>query len=563
MTKYLLLTLYSLSLFFCTAEYKGNARAETNLIEEKTESKILQRMNIRSRVQHSLKEAIARNYINVGNEIYPVSPLLNNLYQARKYKFVWLKKNMKPKKHLLTYLDTLENSKLEGLDPNFYYMDDIERNINELKNLEGENLKLRASQLDLLISSSSIFYFSDLLYGRYKFSNKFIEQSYIESYIDIIALINKAIKENIFHRAVNVLLPDNYLYHALKKSLAKYENIRENGGWQTVPPGEILKLDMNDDRVIYVKHRLHITDDLKLRSNLDTEQYLYNPVFDTVLEAAVKKFQKRHGLQEDGDVGQDTITAMNISVDKKINSIKTNMDVWRKLPRSFGNKYVLVNIPAFKLFGVENNAIVLEMRTIVGSSDWNTPIISKDIKFMVINPYWNIPPEIFAKETLPSLRNDPDYIEKENLEVVSLKTETVQENYSQNWSEVDPDNFNYRLRQIPGPTNPLGRIKFIFPNEHNVYLHDTPDKELFDQSDRKISHGCIRIEKPLQLAEFIFNNDDEWDSSLIISEIKSGQPKEVHLKRPMPVHIVYFTAWAERNGSTYFRNDFYNYFAKN
>ena len=584
MTRIFFLTFYILLIFFCTAKTQSiNAWASPNLNPEKDEVTSKDYRNLE--LQSALNKAAENNYIVVGNKKYPASPLLNRFYQSREYGLAWFNKDMEPNKELFTYLKALKNSNAEGLDPNFYYLDSIEKNIKKLRNLEEGDLKLRVVQVDLLISDSNLLYFSDLLYGRHEFGGNFMEQSYSDPRIDIVASINKAMVENNFQQAVNSLLPQSYSYHVLKQSLVKYEKIKKNGGWQPIPLGKTLKVvmnieqylnkpvfdavlkdfvknfHMNDERIVILKRRLYATGDLNVYGIQSIEQYLNKPVFDAVLKDSVKNFQRRHGLKEDGEVEESTVTVLNIPLDKKIDSIKMNLDVWRKLPRNLGNKYVIVNIPAFKLFGVQNNTTALEMRVIVGSLDWNTPVFSEHMEYVVINPYWNIPPSIFENEVLPELRNNPDYLKRKNLQVISLETDTVQKNYSQNWSEVDPENFNYRLRQLPGATNPLGRLKFIFPNKHNVYLHDTPDRKLFDKTDRKLSHGCIRIEKPIRLTEFVFNDDSEWDTNRIRSEIDSGQSKEVYLKQPIPVYVMYFTVWVEDDNSVHFRDDFYNFLA--
>ena len=512
-----------------------------------------------SQLQIVLRNAVRNNYIVVNKDKYPVSPLLNKFYLSRNYELAWFKKNLKPRKELYSYLKTLQKSNGDGLDPNFYYLDIIKKNVDELKNLRGNDLKLKVVQVDLLVSDSGLLYFSDLLYGRYKFNSDFMEQTYSEPYIDIVTVLNKAIAKNHFQKVVDSLLPQNYVYDALKRSLVKYEKIRENGGWQPVPPGKTLKAGMNNSRIVFLKHRLYASGDLNIYENQNVQQYLNNPVFDGVLKNSVKNFQRRHGLKEDGEVGKNTIAALNIPLDKKIDSIIINLDIWRKLPQNLGNKYVLVNVPAFKLFGVENNTNTVEMRVIVGRLDWNTPIFSEYMEYIVINPYWNIPSSIFEDEILPELRKDPGYLKRKNIQVVSLQTAKVQKNYSQNWSDVDPDNFNYRLRQAPGAVNPLGRLKFILPNKHSVYLHDTPDKKLFEKPKRRFSHGCIRVEKPLELAEFVFNDDNEWDANRVQSAIDSGSSKNVYLKQPIPVHIMYFTVWVENDNSVHFRDDVYNF----
>ena len=386
-----------------------------------------------------------------------------------------------------------------------------------------------------------------------------MEETYSEPYIDIVTVINKAIASNNFKGAVDSLLPQIYVYNSLKNSLAQYKSIQANGGWQPVPSGKTLKPGMSSGRVVFLKHRLYASGDLNASGIQNLEQYLHDRSYDYLLENAVRNFQRRHGLNVDGEVGKNTIAALNIPVDQKIYSIKMNLDIWRKLPQNLGRKFVLVNVPAFKLFGVENNAEALEMRVIVGRLDWNTPIFSEYMEYVVINPYWNIPSSIFEDEILPELRKDPEYLKKKNIQVVSLETASVSKNYPQNWSELNPDNFNYRLRQVPGAANPLGRLKFILPNKHSVYLHDTPDKKLFNKPNRRFSHGCIRVERPVDLAEFVFNDDNEWDGNRVQAEIDSGASRNVYLKQPIPVHIMYFTVWVENDGSVHFRDDVYNF----
>ncbi len=554
MGRIFLITIYASLIFLCTAEYKSVNTAAAPA--EKTLSAELRVL---------LNDSLESKNITFGDKVYQASPLLNKLYKSRQYNLIWFKEDMSsgeylsPGRHLFSYLEVLRDSKLEGLDPNFYDIESIEKNINEMKDLEGDILRSRAVQVDLLISNSNISYFIDLLYGRYEVASNFIERDYFESYIDIIALIDRAVSENNFSGAVRALLPDSYFYHALKRSLIRYENIKENGGLHPIPLGENLQLGVYDVRVVFLKHRLYTTGDIDFKLNEEGKRYLNDPLFDYRLIKAVKRFQRRHGLKADSVVGENTIAAMNVPLSEKIDSIKRNLDIWRKLPRNFGDRYVMVNIPVFRLFAVKDNTPVLEMSAIVGTPDWNTPVLIDDIEYVAINPYWNIPKSIFSEEVLPIIRSDPSYLAKANLEVLSLETDIVQKDYSWDWSEVDPENFNYRLRQLPGGTNPLGKLKFLFPNKYNVYLHDTPHRQFFDQLDKKLSHGCIRVEKPVQLAEFIFDYDSEWNAEVIRSQIDSGQSWEIQLDRSVPVYIVYFTTWVGDDGLTYFSDDFYNF----
>lgn len=520
-------------------------------LEEKFESTIINR---------TVKIAAKENFIIVSNKKYPASKFLNSFYKSRKYNLAWFKKNLEPRKALFTYLKLLKNANYEGLDPNFYYFQEIENNILELQNLNGNDLILRVIQIDLLVSNSNLQYFSDLLLGRYDLGPNFNELSYSEPYINLVSIINKSILKNNFNSALKIILPESRVYYSLREALMEYEAINANGGWQPVSPGSTLKKGTSNTRVVFLKHRLYASGDLKLYTNQNPEQYLNNNYFDDQLFAAVSLFQKRHGLKQDGAVGNNTLNSLNIPINYKLTSIKINLDLWRKLPKNLGEKYILVNVPAFKLYGVENNQKILDMRVIVGKLDWNTPVFSEYMEYVVINPFWNIPSSIFVDEVLPEVKKDPDYLKKKNIELVSLSNASVESSEYVNWYEVDPNNFNYRLRQQPGAGNPLGRLKFMLPNKHSVYLHDTPMKSLFNRSNRRFSHGCIRVERPLELADFVFNDDIEWNAQKIQNAINSGVSNNIYLKQPIPVHILYFTVWVENDNSIHFRNDVYNFF---
>lgn len=533
---------------------KEEVRKDENLTEKKIETSIINR---------TVKIAAKEDFIIVHNKKYPASKLLNSFYQSRKFNLAWFKSNLEPRKAFFTYLKLLKNSDYEGLNPDFYYFQDIEENILELQNLSGNDLILRVIQIDLLVSNSNLQYFSDLLFGRYELGPNFSELSYSEPYINLVSVINKSIRTNNFNGALKLILPESKVYYSLREALREYEQINVNGGWQPVPPGPTLKKGARNARIVFLKHRLYASGDLKLYANQNPEQYLNDNFFDDQLFAAVKEFQKRHGLKQDGEVGNNTLSSLNIPLDYKLTSIKINLDLWRKLPKNLGEKYILVNVPAFKLYGVENNQKALDMRVIVGRLDWNTPVFSEYMEYVVINPFWNIPSSIFVDEVLPEIKKDPEYLKKKNIELVSLSDASVGDTDYVNWYEVDPNNFNYRLRQQPGAANPLGKLKFMLPNKHSVYLHDTPMKSLFNRTNRRFSHGCIRVEHPLDLADFVFNDDSNWDAQKVQNAINSGVSNNVYLKQPIPVHILYFTVWAEDDGSIHFRDDVYNFFGGN
>ena len=240
-------------------------------------------------------------------------------------------------------------------------------------------------------------------------------------------------------------------------------------------------------------------------------------------------------------------------------TIELNMDRWRKLPDNLGQRYIIVNVPSFELEVHEDNQIPLRMRVVVGSNENRTPLFSSTMKYVVFSPYWNIPESILTKETLPRILKDPDYATKENLEVVKVSGKHVEviDPQDVDWSNVGPSDI--QLRQKPGDGNSLGLVKFIFPNPYDVYLHDTPADNLFAKLTRNFSHGCIRVEKPQELAEYVLRDQSEWTPDRIRQAMHAGAEKHVVLKEPIPVHILYFTAWVDDDGMLHLEKDIYNY----
>ena len=256
--------------------------------EEKFESTIINR---------TVKIAAKEEFIVVNNKKYPSSKLLNSFYKSRKYNLAWFKSDLEPRKAFFTYLKLLRNATYEGLNPDFYYYQEIEENILALENLSGNDLILRVIQLDLLVSNSNLQYFADLLFGRYELGPNFSEIAYSEPYINLVSLINKSIAKNNFEIALKAILPESTVYYSLREALKQYETIEANGGWQPVPGGPTLKKGAVNTRVVFLKHRLYASGDLKLYANQNPEEYLNSSNFDDQLHASVIAFQKRHGLK--------------------------------------------------------------------------------------------------------------------------------------------------------------------------------------------------------------------------------------------------------------------------
>jgi murein L,D-transpeptidase YcbB/YkuD len=257
-------------------------------------------------------------------------------------------------------------------------------------------------------------------------------------------------------------------------------------------------------------------------------------------------------------VGTRTLRALNVPVEKRIRQIELNLERWRWLPQNMGNPYIMVNIAGYGLEVVENETPVLTMKIVVGTAFQKTPVFSGKMTYIEMNPFWNVPHSIATEETLKKIRENPDFFTKENMKVFTAGQDGEAVNpASIDWSQHSQNNFPYRLRQEPGPRNPLGRIKFMFPNKHSVYLHDTSDPQLFRKERRGYSHGCIRIEKPMDMAEFVMRGSKDWSREKVAAVLKTKVTTVAYLPKPIPVHILYFTAWGNGDGTVHFLEDIY------
>jgi len=281
--------------------------------------------------------------------------------------------------------------------------------------------------------------------------------------------------------------------------------------------------------------------------------------FDRGLELAVRRFQKRHGLTDDGVVGPATLEALNVPVAERLRQIELNLERWRWLPEDLGRRYILVNIADFELEVVEDGRRVLAMRVVTGKKMRLTPVFSGRMTYLVLNPYWHIPHKIAVKDVLPRIKRDPGYLVRQGIRVFEswddlapeIPPETI------DWPAVTKHNFAFKLRQDPGPSNALGRVKLMFPNRFAVYLHDTPSRYMFRKNQRDFSSGCIRVEKPIDLAAYVLDGDRKWTREKILSAIASGESRIAWLPEPIPVHVLYWTAWVDEEGTVQFRRDVY------
>ena len=274
----------------------------------------------------------------------------------------------------------------------------------------------------------------------------------------------------------------------------------------------------------------------------------------------LSKFQTRHGLNADGILGKQTVRALNIPIWKRIQQLELNLARAQALPDISAGRHLLVNIPAYKLYLYDNQQLTYQSNVVVGKKKHKTPLISSQLTKIILSPYWNVPKSITNNEIIPALQRDPHYLAKNNMKLLSTDSNQARiiNPDSIDWFNIDQMNTNFRVRQEPGARNSLGNIKFIFPNRHSVYLHDTPSRRLFASPQRAFSHGCIRLEDPFGLAETLVSNDLGWSKYELLDLSKQSKSKTVPLSEAVPIHITYMTAWADEQGIVNFRPDIYN-----
>ncbi|MFW5982141.1 MAG: L,D-transpeptidase family protein [Halanaerobiaceae bacterium] len=345
-------------------------------------------------------------------------------------------------------------------------------------------------------------------------------------------------------------------YYRINMALVTYKEIQNNGGWPVFPENVFLKKGDTGYFVSLLRERLYITGDLE-KEYFATEMM---DIFDEDLQNALIRFQYRHGLVEDGVLGFETIKALNEPVSEKIRKLELNRRLIYSLFDDYIYRYVLVNIPAYQLQVIEDGQEVMRMKAIIGKKKRKTPVYSDKIRYIVLNPSWRIPNTMAVNDIIPRVKNDIKYLEKRNISVFENWSDSANRLNPEklNWSEYNINNFNFRFEQEPGPDNELGMVKFMFPNQHSIYIHDTPHKELFEHNKRAYSSGCIRIEEPLNLAVYILKDQENWSKEEILRIIDSGETEEVELEEAIPVFIVYWTAWVEENGLVHFREDIYD-----
>lgn len=457
-----------------------------------------------------------------------------------------------PENPLLWITDGRANDKARHLIRAFKSVDDDALNpeaysYSLLETLKNETAPASLADLEITLSRALLDYALHMTAGQIKPSEADSAMKIYPEGPDPADVLAEALITPDMFRFAASFQPATQRYVRLKAKLSEFRAMARAGAWTIIPEGETLKEDMEDERVPLLRERLiqsgHLAPDTHDGS-----------IYDGALVDAVKLFQERHGLAVDGVIGPNTLKEINVTIDTRIRQMELNLERRRWMSDDLGEFFVHVNLADQNLKVVRYPKTIYTARVVVGKPYHATPVFSRDMDHVVINPYWNVPYSIATKEYLPKLKSNAGALTSQNIRVLANGNEVSP--YAINWASYSRGNFPFRLRQEPGPKNALGRIKFMFPNEHNVYIHDTPAKSLFNKALRAYSHGCVRVQDPAKLAEVLLGREG-WSRDRIDGQIASGNRKIVSLSETIPVHITYLTAWVNKDGSTHFRRDVY------
>jgi L,D-transpeptidase YcbB len=461
-----------------------------------------------------------------------ISRRMRSFYNTRNYQFAWFSEDGLTEQarafwnlhdYATTYEKdtTLKNKALQKTMDNLIAEEDLSANSNDKTFV---NTELALTQ-------------HFIMYMLTNFEKGYIKRKEMERFIPFKkqdpmevadSLLNKKHKDNKYFEEVNEP------YKLLKEHLKRYLAVAKAGGWpQITASSKTIKKGSTQPIVSQLKKRLEITGEMPGR---DTSN-----VFNDSLENAVKIAQQEYGYKPTGTVNAQLIKDLNVPVDKRIEEIMINLGRMRWMLTEPSGRLIVVNIPAFVLHVYEGKNKVFDMNVVVGKEGHNTVMFSGNLSTIVFSPYWNVPPSIVKKEILPKIASNPNYLASQNME------------------EVGTEDGVPKIRQLPGEKNSLGRVKFLFPNSFNIYFHDTPAKSLFEKDKRAYSHGCIRLQEPEKMAEYLLQDQPEWTPAKIEEAMNAGQEQYVNLKKPVPVMITYYTSWVDDDGLLNFRDDIYGH----
>jgi murein L,D-transpeptidase YcbB/YkuD len=512
-----------------TAACSGQARAQDQDVREVVRERI-------DRLQETGALSVEGADITAGSFVV-------RFYQSRRFRLAW-----NDPANSAALLRGIEASFDHGLDPEDFHISTIRR----LYPPKGPD-PVALAEFDILLTDATAQLLRQLWFGKvdplaldadWNLERPFLAGNPVE-------IVTAVLANNHLDRLIDDVQIKHPYYLTLKAALRSYRETASAGGWSAIPQGETLKPGMSDARVRLLRQRLARSGDYNGVGGPDSDLY------DEGLVEALKAFQARHALDSDGAIGPATLSALNVPVQARIDQIRVNLERARWVLRELGRDFILVNIAGFYVDLVRDDQLVWRTRGIVGKTYHKTPIFRDQMSYIVLNPTWTVTRNVIRNEIIPKQQKDPAYLERNNFDLIDRSGHKVGPS-SISWADVDGRNFPYNVVQHAGPDNALGQAKFIFPNEHAVYLHDTPRRDLFSRSERAFSHGCIRVKDPLELAELLLADRPEWSRARINEVIASGETTTVHLSEKLPVLLLYWTVDPDPAGDVRFYTDIYD-----
>lgn len=469
--------------------------------------------------------------------------LLPELYKKYSYQPIWTNPGS-----VRQLVDAIKDSYHDGLTPEDYHLSLIQQ---LQKALVAKPDPAKRAKLDVVLTDSLVRLGYHLLMG--KVDPESLDRNWNMDRtlkLDPILKMSVAIDNAQVTGLVAGFRPKADFYRDLKQVLANYRKIQAEGGWPQVPAGKTLKPGMTTPRVTTIRQRLVVTTDMPAVS-------MESSLYDAAVEAGVKQFQQRHGFEADGIVGKGTLAAMNVPIKARIGQLRVNLDRARWVLHDLPQDFVVTDIAGFNLLYIRNGQEAWKTRVQVGKTYRKTPVFRDRIRYIEFNPTWTIPPGILRKDILPKVKRDPQYLQNKNMVVLNQQGKQI-DIATIDWSQYPGKGFPYLIRQQPGPNNALGRVKFIFPNKHSVYLHDTPSKSGFKRAERAFSSGCIRVQNPFHFAELLLADKPGWDRAKIDAVVESRKTTRVNLSKPLTVMLLYWTAAVDNERRVVFKQDIYD-----
>ena len=499
-----------------------------------------------------VEEILRETILNIEGTKSPVlrkeplaaTTLLSALYKENGYRLLWTR--AENAEQLILFISMIE---ADGLNPTDYHYPILEQLTEQVRARGDTDLRL-VTDIDILLTDSLVRLYYHFVHGKAdpKSINSewdFDREGSPPSKTRFLSIIGS----DDLGVLLQGLRPRNPFYTRLAQVLSRYLVIERSGGWAAIPEGPALEEGVKDHRVSTLRQRLAATGDF-------TGSDRQSPLFDSKVKAALISFQARHGLSADGKVNTSTRVALNTSVRSRIDQIRVNMErgrwVLHALPRSF----LVVDIAGYHVYFIRDHEIIWSSRVQVGQPYRQTPVFKANMTYLVFNPDWTVPPGILEKDVLPRVLEDPEFLTANDYAVVDSHGKRVDPD-SISWTEFSAQTLPYKLVQAPGPDNPMGRVKFIFPNHHLVFLHDTNERDEFESDWRAFSSGCIRVEDPLDLAALVLDDPSRWSTKDLEQIVISGKTRTDPLQKPLPVLLMYWTVFVDRNGTVFFKEDVY------